>query len=60
MVSEKVHEGKRIFTCGICGFGYEKKEIAIECEDFCRIYKSCRIEITSKAVFYPEPEKGDG
>ncbi len=57
MVTESAHEGKPVFLCDICGFGYEVRETAEECEDYCRTYNSCSIKITEKAVYIPEEPK---
>ena len=54
MVTEIVHEGRPVFLCDVCGFGYKEREIADECEDYCTAYNSCSIEITAKAVYVPE------
>jgi hypothetical protein len=56
MVSEKQHEGERIYLCDVCGFGYRKKEQAESCEEFCTRTNSCSIAITKDAVYFPEPE----
>ena len=55
MVSKKGHEGETIYTCDACGFGYRERGTAERCEDWCTKYKSCSIEITKDAVYYPEP-----
>jgi hypothetical protein len=55
MVSEKEVKGEKIFICDICGLGYREKETALSCEDYCDRYKSCSIEITKDAVYFPEP-----
>ena len=56
MVSEKQHEGERLYLCDVCGFGYRKKEQAESCEEFCARTHSCSIAITKDAVYFPEPE----
>jgi hypothetical protein len=55
MVSEREHEGKKVFVCDICGFGYSDRSKAQSCEDYCAKHKSCSIEITKDAVYTPEP-----
>jgi hypothetical protein len=57
MVTERAHEGKPVFLCDICGFGYEGRETAEECEDYCSTYSSCSLKITAKAVYIPEEPK---
>jgi hypothetical protein len=56
MVSEKQHDGERLYLCDVCGFGYRKKEQAANCEEFCARTNSCSIAITKDAVYFPEPE----
>ena len=56
MVSEKQHEGERLFICDVCGFGYREKEQAANCEEFCASTNSCSIAITKDAVYFPEPK----
>lgn len=41
---------KEIYVCGICNFGYSKKELAEKCEDWCNKHKSCSLEITKKSI----------
>jgi hypothetical protein len=53
MVSEKEVKGEKIF---ICGLGYRERETARSCEDYCERNKSCSIEITKDAVYFPEPD----
>jgi|TARA_B100002003_G_C13606739_1_gene312357 hypothetical protein len=55
MVSEKQHEGERLYICDVCGFGYRKKDQAANCEEFCARTNSCSIAITKDAVYFPEP-----
>ena len=57
MVSEKKVEGKTVFTCDTCGFGYTKKETAEECENYCLENNSCSIKITKDAIYFPEKTK---
>jgi len=41
---------KEIYICEICKFAYKDKETAAKCEEWCRKYHSCNIEITKNAV----------
>lgn len=50
MVKEKTVDGKTYFKCSICGFFYKEKQLAQECEDFCRAHKGCNLEITKHAI----------
>ena len=56
-VTKSANEGKPVFLCDICGFGYEDRETAEECEDYCRTYNSCSIKITEKTGYIPEEPK---
>ncbi|MER3570122.1 MAG: hypothetical protein C4348_00700 [Patescibacteria group bacterium] len=50
MVIEINKEDKKYYQCEKCGFYYETKELAEECENYCKENKSCNVEITKKAV----------
>lgn len=50
MVKEEVWEGKKYFICEECKFSYESEEWAKKCEDWCKKYKSCNLEITKHSV----------
>lgn len=45
----------QVYQCEECGLKYEEKEIAEKCEQWCREYKSCNLEIIKYAV--PESEE---
>jgi hypothetical protein len=53
MVKEIIVEKKKVYLCEICGLGYATKNRAEECENFCRKYKACSLEITRDAIYYP-------
>ncbi|UCH57127.1 MAG: hypothetical protein JSV18_07275 [Candidatus Bathyarchaeota archaeon] len=55
MVSKKEYRGKTIYLCDKCGVGYEIRETAARCEEYCRKHNSCSIEITKEAVYTPKP-----
>jgi hypothetical protein len=38
-----------------CDLGYEDRETAERCEDFCTRTGTCSVEITRKAVYVPDP-----
>ncbi len=38
------------YKCKECGLIYKDKNIAKKCEDWCRKYRSCNLEITKYAV----------
>jgi hypothetical protein len=53
MVKEKRINDEILFLCEVCGLGYRNREIAEECEAWCRKTGTCSIEITRKAVYFP-------
>jgi len=53
MVKSKKIGTQDLFICEICGLGYEDKETAQECEEWCRKTGTCNTEITKKAVYSP-------
>jgi len=55
MVKEKKIDDQTVFTCEICGFGYADRKTADECKEWCRKTRTCSLEITSKAVYIPDP-----
>lgn len=50
MVKEIEAKGKKLFKCGECGYLYEDRQTAEECENFCSKHNACSLEITKKAV----------
>lgn len=54
MVSRIEVDGKIIYVCEICGLGYEDEETAKACQEYCLAHNACSLEITSKAVYFPE------
>lgn len=50
MMNKEVVERKKRYQCKECGLWYPAKELAKECEAFCKKYKSCSLEITKHAV----------
>ena len=50
MVNEIEHKGKTYYQCEICKFYYKKKELATQCEEFCRKHKSCSLKLTKYAI----------
>lgn len=57
MVREKKVGGQTLFVCDVCGFGYLDEETARKCEEWCTKTGSCSLEITKKAVYFPDPFK---
>jgi hypothetical protein len=39
-----------IYQCPECGLHYEDKQIAKQCEAFCKEYNGCSLEITKLSV----------
>jgi hypothetical protein len=54
MVKPYVHEGREIYLCEVCGYGYEERAVAERCEAFCTEHNACSLEITKDAVYRPE------
>lgn len=50
MVKEIKKNGKTLYICEECGFGYEQKEWAEKCQQWCQQYQSCNLEITQHAI----------
>jgi rubrerythrin len=53
MVKEKRINNETLFICEVCGLGYANKDAAEKCEDWCRKTGTCNVEITKKAVYFP-------
>ncbi len=54
-MSEKKIGNGIVFLCDICGLGYSEKNVAQECENYCKVHAgSCSVEITKKAVYFPD------
>jgi len=53
MVTESRVGSKTVFLCEECGLGYADRETAKKCEDWCRKTGTCSLEITKKAVYFP-------
>jgi len=47
-------DGRTLSCCEECGLGYVDKRTAEKCEEWCKKYRSCSLEITKKAVYFPE------
>ena len=50
MVKEKNISGKTLYICEACGFAYEQKERAQQCQAWCEEHNSCNLDITQHAV----------
>ncbi len=46
MVKEVRKDNKTLCICEECGFGYEQKEWAEKCQQWCKEHQSCNLEIT--------------
>jgi hypothetical protein len=53
MVKEKKIDSQVLFLCEICGLGYEDRETAQKCEEWCRKTGTCNVDISKKAVYSP-------
>ena len=49
-MKEDFKDNEKVYTCELCGFSYKDKEWAEKCEDFCKKYKSCSLEIIEHAI----------
>jgi hypothetical protein len=55
-VVAKIEQGdRRLFQCEECGLGYETRLLAQACEDHCRTYLACSLEIARQAAYIPPP-----
>jgi hypothetical protein len=50
MVKQIKKKDKEYFACELCNMVYLDKKLAEKCEDFCKKYKSCNLDIVKKAV----------
>jgi predicted Zn-ribbon and HTH transcriptional regulator len=50
MVTKSEKDGLVVYKCDECGFSYKDEAIAGQCEEWCKIHKSCNIEITKNAI----------
>lgn len=50
MVKEIKKQGEEVYQCEKCMLVYKDKKSAEKCEDWCRKYKSCNLEITKYAI----------
>ena len=50
MVKQIKKGNSAYYSCEECGFAYETRELAQECQDWCREHSSCSLEITKHAV----------
>ena len=41
---------KEVYICEICNFAYGDKRLAEKCQDWCKKYKSCSLEITKYSM----------
>ncbi|MBI1936469.1 hypothetical protein HYS31_08635 [Candidatus Woesearchaeota archaeon] len=50
MVQKVFRAGKAHFQCKECGFSYKDRIWAEKCEQYCKKYHSCSLEITKHSV----------
>lgn len=41
---------EQLYKCPECGLHYQDKDIALDCEKFCRENHACNLEVTKYAV----------
>lgn len=49
MIKTSTQNNKELYQCEVCGFHYERKEWAEQCEAWCKEHNSCNLEITGNA-----------
>lgn len=42
--------GEVFYACGVCGLVYEAKELASQCEEHCRTYRTCNLKLAQSSV----------
>lgn len=50
MVNKIEKKGRVYFQCDRCKFVYKTENLAEKCENYCRKYKACSLEITKNAI----------
>lgn len=50
MVEETNFKGKNVFKCMKCGWMYEDRKWAEKCEEYCKKYHACSLEIAKHAI----------
>lgn len=50
MVKQLNKNNKKVYLCEECNFIYPDKKIAKKCEDWCKKFHSCNVEITKYTV----------
>ncbi len=50
MVNEKFWKEEKIYFCNNCRLGYKGKNTAQACENWCKKYGACSLEITKNAI----------
>jgi hypothetical protein len=50
MVKKEKFEGQRSFKCEECGFHYENRKMAEECEEHCRDFDACDTRIVKNSL----------
>ena len=50
MVKELTEKERILYTCEECGFRYAKREVAEQCETWCKEHQSCNLEIIAQGM----------
>ena len=50
MVEEEIKNNKKYFICEECKLRYKEKKRAKKCQEWCKKYNSCNIEITKHSI----------
>lgn len=60
MVRSLLKDGRALYACEECGFGYDSSSIAATCEAYCSANQACSLEITRHAIYRPEADNDKG
>jgi len=50
MVKKMMFKDKRVYECEECKLRYKNRKYAKKCENWCKKYKSCNLDITKYAI----------
>jgi hypothetical protein len=50
MVHEIMKNNKPAFVCDVCDLSYRERILAERCEEYCRTYGACSLDITKHAL----------
>jgi hypothetical protein len=50
MVREILQNDGRFYKCEVCSLFYKERSWAEKCEEYCKKYKACSLEITKHSI----------